>query len=218
MSTAASARALTPNQRQRRDRILNAARELVAKHGYDGMIMRDVATLAKVSPTTLYNLYNTKDELLLEALRESVAEGWNRTMEEFQDLGFGRLLGQLHNSVDQTREEPAYAKAITQALLRAGEGDQIVGVLLDGSIRAAALSLEAMRENSQLQAEVDVQELAEAMVAAFWANYMMWSKGMYDPDRLENELKRAYLSLLLPVTTEPLCSEIASQLKTQLSG
>ncbi len=214
MSTAA--RALTPNQRERRDRILNAARELVAKHGYDGMIMRDVATHAKVSPTTLYNLYNTKDELLLEALRDRVAEGWSRTMEEFQDLGFGRLLGQLHNSVDQTREEPAYAKAITQTLLRASEGDQIVDVLLDGSIRAAKLSLDAMRESGQIYAEVDIQALADALVAAFWANYMMWSKGLFDPDRLEEELKRAYLALLLPVTTEPLCSEIASQLKTQL--
>ena len=216
MNPSAGARALTPNQRERRDRILNAARELVAKHGYDGTIMRDVATLARVSPTTLYNLYNTKDELLLEALRDRVAEGWNRTMEEFQDLGFGRLLGQLHNSVDQTREEPAYAKAITQTLLRASEGDQILDVLLDGSIRAAKLSLEAMRDSGQIHAEVDLQALAEAMVAAFWANYMMWSKGLFDPDRLESELKRAYLALLLPVTAEPLCSEIASQLQTQL--
>ena len=53
MSATASARTLTPNQQERRRRILGAARGLVAKNGYDGMIMRDVAMRAKVSPTTL---------------------------------------------------------------------------------------------------------------------------------------------------------------------
>ena len=69
MPGASSQRKLTPNQQARRSRILTAAQALLGEHGYDGMIMRDVAARAGVSPTTLYNLYNTKDELLLEALR-----------------------------------------------------------------------------------------------------------------------------------------------------
>ncbi len=212
MASTAAARTLTPNQQERRQRILSAARDLVAKHGYDGTIMRDVAMLAKVSPTTLYNLYNTKDELLLEALRESVAEGWNRTAEEFHELGFDRLLGQMHNSVEQTREEPAYARAITQALLRANEGDQIVDVLIGGTTRAIVVSLEAMLEKGELNPRTDIQHLSETMVAAFWSQYMMWSKGQYDPDRLELELKRNYLSLLLPVCLRPLQQKISSEL------
>ena len=90
----ATQRSLTPNQQARRARILEAARALVAEHGYDGMIMRDVATAAHVSPTTLYNLYNTKDELLLEALRDAVAEGWQRAAQVVPDLGLQRLLEQ----------------------------------------------------------------------------------------------------------------------------
>ena len=217
MNATAAARALTPNQQDRRRRILNAARELVARHGYEGMIMRDVATAAKVSPTTLYNLYNTKDELLLEALRESVAEGWNRTAETHHDLGFDRLLGQMHSSVQQTREEPAYAKAITQALLRANEGDQIVGVLIGGTTRAVVVSLEAMLENGELDPEINLIELAEAMVAAFWAQYMMWSKGQYDLVRLERELKRNYLALLQPACLKPLQTHIQKELRTFLA-
>ena len=57
---------LTPRQESRRHRILLVAREMVADHGYEGMVMSEVAERADVSPTTLYNLYNTKDELLLE--------------------------------------------------------------------------------------------------------------------------------------------------------
>ena len=67
-------RKLTPRQEDRRQRILASARDLVADQGYDGMVMSQVAERAGVSPTTLYNLYNTKDQLVLEALRELLAD------------------------------------------------------------------------------------------------------------------------------------------------
>ena len=67
------ARGLTPRQEGRRHRILSAARDMLSEYGYEGTVMSKVAQRAGVSPTTLYNLYNTKDELLLEALRELAA-------------------------------------------------------------------------------------------------------------------------------------------------
>ena len=156
MPDTATARTLTPKQQNRRAGILDAARKLVARHGYDGMIMRDVATLAKVSPTTLYNLYNTKDELLLEALRDSVADAARRTAEETSALGYERLVVHVHHSVQQTREEPAYSKAINQALLRANKGDQIVEVLIGGTKAAIAESLHAMLAQKRLHGKTDI--------------------------------------------------------------
>ncbi|MEM9624026.1 MAG: TetR/AcrR family transcriptional regulator [Pseudomonadota bacterium] len=201
MSQAAVTRTLTPGQQDRRKRILTAARTLVASHGYDGMIMRDVATRAKVSPTTLYNLYNTKDELLLAALQESVADGDSRTDKDTSDPGYARLVAHLHHSVAQTREEPAYAKAINQALLRANDGDPLVEVLVVGTSRAIQESLEAMAELGQLHKKTDIKALAHALVGAFWGNYMLWTMGQLHLDSLEHELKRSFLGLLLPVTT-----------------
>lgn len=51
MKAALSHRELTASQQARRERILSATRTLVGQAGYDGMIMRDVAHLAAVSPT-----------------------------------------------------------------------------------------------------------------------------------------------------------------------
>ncbi|MBT4494698.1 MAG: helix-turn-helix transcriptional regulator, partial [Gammaproteobacteria bacterium] len=67
-------KSLTPKQEDRRHRILSAARDMVADHGYEGMVMSQVADRAGVSPTTLYNLFNTKDQLVMESLRELMAE------------------------------------------------------------------------------------------------------------------------------------------------
>ena len=180
------------------------------------MIMRDVATRAKVSPTTLYNLYNTKDELLLEALRERIADVWSRTASETTEFGLDRLVAQLHYSVQQTLEEPAYAKAIVLALLRANEGDQLVEVLIHRTRRAVFASLQAMQQQKQLRPNTGLQDLATALVGAFWANYLMWNKGAIELKSLERELKRSYLSLLLPVTRGAANKDTKNQLQDLL--
>ncbi len=195
-----SPRKLTINQQIRRARILDAARQLVAENDYDGMIMRDVALLADVSPTTLYNLYNTKDELLLEALRESIAEGWAQAAREVPELGFERLLAQMRASAQQTLEAPAYAKAICRALFRAGPDDQIVATLVIGIRHAVIAALEEMVRRRELRPKIDVGTLATRLVGVFWANFFLWTTGVLDVEDLEDELRTAYLTTLLPVT------------------
>ena len=63
-------RPLTPRQAARRHDILAAVREQLSRFGYEGVNMRQVADAAGVSPTTLYNLYSSKDALVLAALEE----------------------------------------------------------------------------------------------------------------------------------------------------
>ena len=211
-------RQLTPNQQKRRQRILHAARDLVAKLGYEGTIMRDVAAAANVSPTTLYNLYNTKDDLLLEALKDSIINIWRRTSQEAAEPGFNRLLTQLHYAVEQTHEEPAYAHAITHALLRANAGNQLTEILINDSQDAVMSSLRAMQLQGQMRNNTDLIELGQVLVGALWTNYMLWSKGIFGLDALERALRRTYLSLLLPVSTESLKKEIERQLNDLLSA
>jgi len=200
MSVASATRQLTPNQRARRERILQAAKDLVGKLGYEGTIMRDVANAARVSPTTLYNLYNTKDELLLEALREQISEGWRRSEEEVATVGFDRLLSSIHHSIEQSREEPAYAQAIVQALFRANPGDQLIGVLVTGTQRGIKASLHAMQEQGELRPNQDLQALSTNMVGTYWAQLMSWCQGTLSLDETEAELHRAFLCLLLPAS------------------
>ena len=82
---------LTPRQQERRARILQTARELINEAGYAGMTTRELATRAKVSATTFFNLYNTKEELLLAALRNQL-DGMNTDLDEIQPAHFARLV------------------------------------------------------------------------------------------------------------------------------
>jgi AcrR family transcriptional regulator len=62
-----------------RRKILDAARELFAREGYDHVTMRAVADAIEYSPTTIYNHFEDKDDLVMALCYED----------------FGRLLGVL---------------------------------------------------------------------------------------------------------------------------
>lgn len=189
---------LTPNQQRRRTRILDATRELVTRHGYDGMIMRDVAALADVSATTLYNLYNTKDELLLAALRERITHSSTQAALESDGPGYEYLLAHVRNVCKETRRAPAYVGAIAQALFRASPGDPLTQVLL-GALRDDTLqSLRAMHDRGELHSGIDASELATALAGSFWSVFFLWDKGLLKIGDLERAQLKGYLSVLIP--------------------
>ena len=173
------AKALTPRQESRRHRILLVAREMVADHGYDGMVMSEVAERSGVSPTTLYNLYNTKDELLLEALRELIVINYQR-VGEMSDIGPGwkYLLNVMEGAAALRSAEPAYAEAITDALFRAAPGDALTELLLLAVRQDFFHSLTKMAEEDQLKQGVDTAHLATILLGNYWATFMMINKGM----------------------------------------
>jgi AcrR family transcriptional regulator len=63
----------------KRRRILLAAREVCARAGYDAARMDEIAALARVSKGTLYNFFDSKEELFLCTVLDA-HEGWARLL------------------------------------------------------------------------------------------------------------------------------------------
>ena len=57
-----------------RRKILDAARELFAKEGYDNVTMRAIAEAIEYSPTTIYNHFEDKDDLVEALCYEDFAQ------------------------------------------------------------------------------------------------------------------------------------------------
>ncbi|MFP6793607.1 MAG: TetR/AcrR family transcriptional regulator [Pseudomonadales bacterium] len=191
-------KSLTPRQEDRRHRILMVARQMVADYGYGGMVMSEVAERAEVSPTTLYNLYNTKDELLLEALRELMVISYQR-VGEMSELGPGwkYLLNVMEYGASLRASEPAYAEAITDALLRAVQGDALTELLLHAVRQDFLFSLTKMAEQGELKKEVDVEHLATILLGNYWSTFMMINKGLEVISRMRIGLLVNVLSVLI---------------------
>ena len=204
---------LTPRQESRRHRILLVAREMVADHGYEGMVMSEVAQRADVSPTTLYNLYNTKDELLLEALRELIVINHQRVGEMSDDgPGWKYLLKLMENAALLRFSEPAYAEAITDALLRAVQGDALTELLLKAVRQDFLYSLTKMANQGELKQEVDVEHLATILMGNYWATFIMINKGMEVISGMRLSLLVNMLSVLISASRGAVREEMETTL------
>ncbi len=207
-------KSLTPRQEDRRQRILVAARQMVADYGYEGMVMSQVAERAEVSPTTLYNLYNTKDELLFEALRELMVTSYQR-VGEISDVGPGwkYLMNLMEYGALLRASEPAYAEAITDALLRAVQGDALTELLLHSVRQDFLNSLTKMAEQNELQEEVDIEHLATLLLGNYWSTFLLINKGMLKISRMQFSLEMNMLSGLIPASRGAVREEMETMLK-----
>ena len=189
-------RALTPRQETRRQKILSAARKLVASQGYEGMVMSDLAEVAEVSPTTLYNLFNTKDELLLEALRGLIVKNYEKVEKLSQDSGWKYLVKVAENGAWLRSSEPEFGVAITDALLRAKPGDPLTKLLFESVREDFLRSLKEMKSKRELRDEVDLPHLATIMVGNYWSTFILLNKGIERNKQLAVSTKINMLSLL----------------------
>ena len=209
----AQVRQLTPKQEDRRHRILSAARELVADQGYEGMVMSQVAERAGVSPTTLYNLYNTKDELVLAALRDLLVENTLKIEQESIGPGWKQIVRRVHNGGLQSQSAPAYAEAITHSLLRANPGDALVEMLLTTLSQVYLESLIAMSERNEIKPGVDINELSASLVGVYWSSFMLWNKGVIRLQEIDHRVEMNILSMLFASTQGQAHIDIETELE-----
>ncbi|MEU5877502.1 TetR/AcrR family transcriptional regulator [Spirillospora sp. NPDC047279] len=110
-------RTLSKDQQVRRERLLEAARELAYEGGYPAVTMHDVADRAGVARATVYRYFATKDHLLTE-----VAATWaHRVTDDIDALAIGdtpaeRLTALLERIVEVAAAELTLTSAIIQAV------------------------------------------------------------------------------------------------------
>ncbi|MBO2456643.1 MULTISPECIES: TetR/AcrR family transcriptional regulator [Actinomadura] len=110
-------RTLTKDQQARRERLIDAARDLAREGGYPAVTMHDVADRAGVARATVYRYFATKDHLLTE-----VAATWaHRITGDIDALAVGetpveRLTALLVRIVEVAAQERTLTSAIIQAV------------------------------------------------------------------------------------------------------
>jgi len=203
--------ALTPLQRERRERILNTTRAQLSELGYDGINMRDLAAAADVSPTTLYNLYENKDVLVLSALQDQL-EQMARQAEARPEDGLNYLLEIARAITRQIHETPRWADAIARLLFQARPEDPITRTLLTDTLAARQTALRAMQDAGQLDPGADVISISRSLMGSAWSTILLWTKEVITLEALPDEFMRNQLYVLLAVATPPLRPQLAQAL------
>ena len=192
---------LTAVQQQRRERILLSARDQLSQLGYEGLNMRELAVIADVSTSTLYNLYQSKDTLILAALEDQLAD-INAVVAKTNTSGLGRFLARVEAVADQIVETPKYAEAMGKMLFGADAHDPIVQLLIGTSLSFNREELAEMASCGELRQETDRNFLARSLSSTGWSTVLMWMKGYVALHDFKQEYVRNAVTMLLPYVTQ----------------
>jgi TetR/AcrR family transcriptional regulator, transcriptional repressor for nem operon len=194
-----AAQPLTDKGRATRNRVLDAATELVFEHGVAGTTLDDVRVAANVSKSQLYHYFADKDDLVHAVIDRTVQQvldaqprlldlsSWAAIAAWFDDLvqlqvdrhaiggcPIGGLAGQLAETDEQARTELAAGFDRWEAPLRDG--------------------LRKMQADGKLRRGADHARLATATLAAIQGGLVL-TQTRRDPQQLRIALDAAYAHL-----------------------
>ncbi|MBT3626443.1 MAG: TetR/AcrR family transcriptional regulator [Gammaproteobacteria bacterium] len=192
---------LTAVQQRRRERILHSTRDQLSQVGYEGLNMRELAVIADVSTSTLYNLYQSKDALILAALEDQLAE-INAVVVKTNTSGLGRYVARVEAVADQIVETPKYAEAMGKMLFSADAQDPIVQLLIGTSLSFNREELAEMAVSGELRLETDRDFLARLLSSVGWSTVLMWMKGYVALHDFKQEYVRNAVTIMLPYVTQ----------------
>jgi len=146
---------------ERRREVLDAARRLVAEHGFEGTTVEAVAAATRTSKATLYRQWGDKASLVVEAV--SIGSGI-----AIGRIDTGTLAGDLGAVADMLAERASVNVPIVLGIARAGQRDPAL---------LAALSARLLPEIEALRAivvrAVDRGELPAEPPAARYLQHML---------------------------------------------
>lgn len=174
--------------------------------------MRDVADAAGVSPTTLYNLFQNKDTLVLAA-QEDLLEQLATSVRAQEKRGLDYLITSAEVISDQVVHTPRYADAMVKLLFKGDPADPICQILLGDVIRQNRSRVEEMLELGEIRSDVDVDVLARCLAGDGWATILFWMKGFI----AVQDFKREYVGRLLMTLVPYLAPGIVRRYRNRLN-
>lgn len=186
--------ALTPEQLDRRRRLIDAAFELGAEGGYDAVQMRDVAVTANVALATIYRNFSSKDHLLAAAMTEWTVRLGTRVAQSPPrgDTAEEQMVDVLHRACRAMERQPKLSAALVRALSSADAGVRDSGSEVRRSIAAMGDPILA-----GLDPEVRADILA-VLGHVWYSSLVSWANGRSTFDTVNAELERACRVLIRP--------------------
>lgn len=191
---------LTPRQLERRAAVLQSVREHLEEYGFDGVNMRSVAQDAGVSPSTLYEIYGSKESLIWSAVGDNLRD--LAIEEDEYEPGLERFLHRLESIAQFFEEIPNSAEALTKLFFRGDSESPSNDVFLVNAIDARRTSLQEMLDMKQLKRTFDIEFHSRALISVTWGTGLFWLKGMIPPGGFRDEVVRTSMSIILPGTTD----------------
>lgn len=188
------------NVERRRQQILTATRELIARDGVDGWSMRRVADAANVSVPTLYNLFGSKAEIQA-AMVGGFFDELDRSLIDDTPIvePIERALAFVNAAVDQvlTRESTTRPALLAQERGRGGERRTT-----PMAVERQRSAIQAAMDEGQLRTELRADLLAAQSYEGFHRAALAWARDKVDAEGFRSKALYSTCICLLAAATD----------------
>lgn len=191
--------ALDRNMAHRRRQILEAARSLIERMGYNGLTMRDLAAESGVSVPTIYNLIGKKEQVLFEAVEDQTA-----TFVSNVERDAGDLIAVVEATVRHLVRRPRYYRALLLVLAQTQRADSARRHVGRALLDQIASALSALAEAGVLADWVDREMLAQRLHAHLDMASLEWARGSLTATAFRAAALVSLATTMLGVTSGPI--------------
>jgi TetR/AcrR family transcriptional regulator, cholesterol catabolism regulator len=184
---------MTPRQRDRRERLLDAALAALDRIDYDSIQVKDVAVQAGVSLGSLYKYFSSKERLFAEVLIRW-AEGLPTHVKRrppSQASPAERLRDTVHRALHAFERQPQMARMVSVLMMSTDPASVELIQRLDRS--SSDVYLQALADVDPVRS----RRIVNVVQAVFGSQVQEWSLGRRSMREVHDELD-ATLDLLFP--------------------
>ncbi|MEL6542691.1 MAG: TetR/AcrR family transcriptional regulator [Pseudomonadota bacterium] len=194
----------------RKRRIFDAARAIIAQSGMEGLTTRALARTAGLTVPTLYNLVGGKDEILTQMLSHDVEAIWDR-------LEFDRRASPLEMAdaiITEAYEVVQVEKALHRAFLPLMIDLKIVlaanpdrddpgARAANRCVEMAQFACQAAIQSGELRGTVSAAELGQQMFITYRGPMRDWLEGVIDADEMIRRQRRGFYLVMAADASDP---------------
>ncbi len=196
---------------QRRDDIVAAARALMRRSGVDGFSMRVLAEEAGVSIATPYNLFGSKQAILLEVLAADL-KAYETALAEMHADEIEVLFRTVEMMTEVFAEEPDLYRSVIAAVSRDG-GPEFRFMVSGPRYLLWKRLLREATEAGLLRADVDPDAFAITVTQHMFANVLDWALGNLSLAEMSGRIRYGLALSLVAIATPRSRAQIESRLK-----
>jgi AcrR family transcriptional regulator len=198
---------------ERRRRILEETRTIIAEQGIAAISMNEICKRAGVAKRTLYNAFQTRERMIATAIKEYFDE---YVAQIAFDSAAGTMMHNLERMisvVQRNRKIRNYIRAIL-SLYFSPDVDQDIWTAMHAPALMHNMEwIRALQTKRQLQPWVDVETLVDDLVRFEYATIYDWAQGRIPDDEIVVRLVSSYLNFALGAVSGAARREIERLLK-----
>lgn len=198
---------------ERRRRILEETRKVIAEQGIAALSMNEIGQRAGVAKRTLYNAFQTRERMIASAIQEYFDEYVSLIAYSSEPGTIQHNLERMISVVQRNRKIRNYIKA-TMALYFSSDVDHDIWAAMHSpAVHHNRQWIEVLVAKKQLQPWVEVDKLVEDLVRFEYATINDWAQGRIPDDEVIVRLVSSYLTSLLGALKGAVRKEVEGLIK-----